>query len=93
MREAKHIELAQKILERDDVKAGCVFIYDGAGAMTAMGGEVADIISLLGNALNKLAQQTGAKREAIYGAVIEAANAHAGEAEYPTWATWDIEGD
>jgi hypothetical protein len=90
MREAKHIELAQKILERDDVKAGCVFIYDGKGAMTAMGGEVVEIISLLGNALNKLSQQTGVKRETIYGAVIEAANLKAGEDEYPTW---DIEGD
>ena len=90
MREAKHIELAQKILERDDVKAGCVFIYDGKGAMTAMGGEVAAIMNLLGNALNKLARQTGVKRETIYGAVIESANIQAGEDEYPTW---DIEGD
>lgn len=88
MREAKHIELAQKILERDDVKAGCVFIHGGEGAMTAMGGEVADIICLLGNALNKLAHQTGAKREAIYDAVITAAKLNAGEEEYPSW---DIE--
>ena len=53
-----------------------------------MGGEVADIICLFGNALNKLAHQTGAKREAIYDAVITAAKLNAGEAEYPTW---DIE--
>lgn len=90
MREAKHIELAQKILERDDVKAGCVFIYDGKGAMTAMGGEVVEIISLLGNALNKLARQTGLKREVVYGSVIEVANLQAGEDEYPSWG---IEGD
>ena len=89
MREAK-LELAQKILKSDDVKAGLVLIYDGDAAVTAMEGAPTDILQLIGHALNKLAKTTNMDRETVYSSVIEAANLHAESDVYPTW---DIEGD